>query len=324
MKLMVNLSLEQEAVVADRLTDDQIAQIRTISEEIEVVIATSIEQRNRELVDADALFGEFNPQMFEHAKKLRWVQSIGSGVDHMMYDEFVNSDIVLTSAKGTVGTHLADHAWALLLGVLRGVGRAVRERSWDSRPSIRSESWELGGRTMGIIGLGGTGVEVARRAQGFEMRVIAIDRDDVPKPDFVEEVWTLARFYDLLRESDVVMICAPLTPETRGMFDDEAFGHMRPHAIIVNVTRGAIIDGPSLIKALENRTIGGAGLDVTPEEPLPADHPLWTMSNAIVTPHTAGGSSLRIGRAVDLLCENIRRFLDDRPLLGVIDKQLGY
>ena len=122
----------------------------------------------------------------------------------------------------------------------------------------------------------------------------------------------------------MVMICAPLTPETRGMFDDEAFGHMKPHAIIVNVTRGAIIDGPSLIKALENRTIGGAGLDVTPEEPLPVDHPLWTMSNAIVTPHTAGGSSLRIGRAVDLLCENIRRFLDDRPLLGVIDKHLGY
>ena len=109
-----------------------------------------------------------------------------------------------------------------------------------------------------------------------------------------------------------------------GMFDEEAFSHMRPHAIIVNVTRGAIIDGPALTKALENGVIGGAGLDVTPEEPLPADHPLWTMSNVIVTPHTAGGSSRRIGRAVDLLCENLRRFLDDRPLLGVIDKQLGY
>ena len=324
MKVMINLHLEQDPVVADHLTDEQLDRIRAISDEIEVTVPDTIEDRAIEMPDVEVVFGDFNLSMIGKAEKLRWVQAIGSGVDDMLFQEFVNSDVTLTSMKGLVGSHLADHAWALLMALSRSIGRAVRERSWASRFSIRDQSWELEGRTLGVVGLGGTGVEVARRAQGFRMKVIAVDSEKVSKPDFVDQVRDMSRFYELLENSDVVVICTPLTDETRDMFDEEAFKHMKDHAFLVNVTRGEIVHGPSLMKALENGMIGGAGLDVTPEEPLPDDSPLWSMKNVVVTPHTAGGSPLRIDRTVDLFCENLSRYVEGKPLLGIIDKKKGY
>ena len=132
------------------------------------------------------------------------------------------------------------------------------------------------------------------------------------------------RFDELLSQSDVVAICAPLTPETERMFDHAAFSRMQSHALLINVTRGRIVDEADLLEALENGQIGGAGLDVTPVEPLPKDHPLWQMRNVIITPHTAGASPLRIQRHVDLSCENLRRLLAGEPLACVIDKNKGY
>ena len=135
---------------------------------------------------------------------------------------------------------------------------------------------------------------------------------------------SMDRFYDLLDQSDVVMICAPLTAETKGMFDEQAFARMRSHALLINVTRGKIVNEMALMEALRKGKIGGAGLDVTPQKPLPENHPLWRMENVIVTPHAAGGSPNRMDRIVDLFCENLRRFLADKPLLSVIDKSKGY
>jgi len=156
------------------------------------------------------------------------------------------------------------------------------------------------------------------------MRVIAVDPEPVEKPDFVDEVWKMDRFYDLLEQSDVVSICAPLTAETRGMFNLEAFRRMKPHALLISVTRGKIVDEASLLQALEEGLIGGAGLDVTPREPLPQDSPLWDMKNVIITPHVAGGSPLRTDRAVELFCENLKRFLAGERMISVIDKRKGY
>ena len=306
------------------LSNEQIGRIKAVSDGIEVVIPESREEQLAEVVDADVIFGGFSREMFQRAEKLKYVQVTGAGVDGVLFPEFVESDIILGSAKGHVGTHLADQTWALLLGLLRGVGRAVRERTWDNRMSIRGETWELEGRTLGIVGLGGTGVEIARRSIGFGMRVIAVDPEDVEKPDFVDEVWKMDRFYDLLEQSDVVAVGAPLTKESQGMFDLEAFRHMQQHALLINVTRGKIVDGPSLLQALEEGLIGGAGLDVTPEEPLPEDSPLWDMKNVIITPHVAGGSPLRMDRTVDLFCENLKRLIVGEPLMSVIDKRKGY
>ena len=189
---------------------------------------------------------------------------------------------------------------------------------------IREAAWELAGLTMGIVGLGGTGRELAKRAYGFGMRIVAVDPKEVDVPDTVEACWKMDRLSDLLDQSDVVAVCAPLTAETEGMFDRRAFARMRNHALLINVTRGRIVDEEALLEALRSGAIGGAGLDVTPREPLPVDHPLWQMENVIVTPHAAGGSPNRMDRVVDLFCENLRRLLAGQPLLSVIDKRKGY
>ena len=317
MKIMMNANL-------DELTEEQMQRVQTVSEENEIIVARTREEQLALVGDVDIIFGSFSRPLFEAARQLKWVQTEGAGIDNLLFEEFVESPIILTSAKGTVGTHLADHTWALLLGLLRGVGRAVRERTWDNRMSIRRESWELGGATLGIVGLGGVGIEVARRAGGFGMEVIAVDPEPLEKPDFVREIWGADRFYDLLEQSDVVSVCCPLTQRTRGLFDREAFRHMKPGALLVNVTRGPIIDGDALLEALDQGLISGAGLDVTSPEPLPADSLLWDHPHVIITPHASGGSPLRLDRTIDLFCENLRRFSEGRELLSVIDKQKGY
>lgn len=311
-------------LINTEITSDHRQQIQSVSPDLVIVEPKDEAARLKEMPDTDILFGDFNRSLFDAARQLKWVQVLGAGVDGLLFPEFVESDVVLLSAKGYVGPHLADQTWALILGLIRGVGRAVRERTWENRWSIRGETWELADRTLGIVGLGGTGIDVAKRAQGFDMRVIAVDPEDVDAPSFVHEVWKMNRFYDLLAESDIVSICAPLTDETHGMFDDEAFRHMKPSALLINVTRGKIVDEGSLLRALEEGWIGGAGLDVTPDEPLPQDSPLWDMPNVIVTPHVAGGSPNRDDRTVGLFCDNLERFLVGKPLLSVIDKRKGY
>ena len=311
-------------LINTEITSEHRQQIEAVSEQLHIIEAQNSAEALRNIGDTDVVFGGFNRTLFENAKQLKWVQVLSAGVDGLLFPEFVQSDVVLTSAKGFVGPHLADQAWALILGLLRGIGRSVRERTWDNRMSIRLATWELSERTLGIVGLGGTGIDVARRAQGFDMRTIAVDPETVEAPSFVHEVWQMDRFHELLAQSDVVAICAPLTPETHGMFNDAAFQAMQSHALLVNVTRGKIIDGPALLRALNNGSIGGAGLDVTPEEPLPTDSPLWDMPNVIITPHVAGGSPIRLDRTVGLFCDNLERILVGKPLLSVIDKEKGY
>ena len=311
-------------LINTEITSEHRQQIEAVSEELHIIEAQNAASALREIGDTEVVFGGFNRTLFENAEQLKWVQVLSAGVDGLLFPEFVQSRVILTSAKGFVGPHLADQAWALILGLLRGIGRSVRERTWDNRMSIRLATWELSERTLGIVGLGGTGIDVARRAQGFDMRVIAVDPETVDAPSFVHEVWEMERFHELLVQSDVVAICAPLTPETHEMFDDAAFQAMQSHALLVNVTRGKIVDGPALLRALNNGSIGGAGLDVTPEEPLSTDSPLWDMPNVIITPHVAGGSPIRLDRTVGLFCDNLERLLVGKPLLSVIDKEKGY
>ena len=299
-------------------------QIRAIAEDIELINPASREAALEEMPEVEVIFGGMTKDMFLRSEKLRWVQTWGAGVDGILSPEFFASEIILTSAKGTVGVHLAEQAMALLLGLTRGIAHAVRTTNWDQRMPIRNASWELIDRTMGIVGLGGTGKDLALRASGFGMRILAVDPEDAQKPDCVESCWKMDRFYDLLEASDVVSVCAPLTPETEGMFNRQAFEKMQNHALLINVTRGKIVDEVSLMEALEQGEIGGAGLDVTPQEPLPENHPLWNMDNVIITPHVAGGSPNRQDRVVNLFCENLQRLRTGKPLLSVIDKEKGY
>ena len=222
-----------------------------------------------------------------------------------------------------MGIHLAEHAFALLLTLTRGIHTALRSPDYKLREPIRKEQWELHGQTLGIVGFGGTGRAVAERALGFGMKVLAVDIESVPGMAGVT-LWKSERMNELLGTSDVVVICLPLTKATRHLFTRDLFRRMRRHALLINVTRGAIVFGDDLLTALDEGLIGGAGLDVTDPEPLPAGHRLWTHPRAVVTPHTAGGSPRRAGRVIATFIENLQRMRDGRPLLALIDKQKGY
>jgi phosphoglycerate dehydrogenase-like enzyme len=289
-----------------------------------LVEARDPERQRAEIVDADVLFGRVASEIFARHTRLRYYHSIGAGVDAILSRELVESDVILASEKGEVGIHLAEHAFALLLALTRGLHTALRRPDYTLREPIRREQRELYHQTLGIVGFGGTGRALARRALGFGMRVLAVDIEDVPPEPGVDAIWKPDRLHDLLGASDVVVIALPLTKATHHLFTRDLFRRMRPHAILINVTRGAIVFGDDLLRAIEEGVIWGAGLDVTDPEPLPAGHPLWSHPRVIVTPHTAGGSPRRAGRVIATFCENLRRLRDGRPLLALIDKRKGY
>ena len=305
--------------------DSIVTQIRAASQGADVVVANP-QNAIDEVHDAEIVLGFVNRAMFEKAKSLKWVQSISSGVDMFLYDEFVQSDVVLTSEKGLVGEHLADHGFGLLLMLTRQLRTALLlgPDSWNHRPEMRRQEIELTGSTMGVFGFGSTGRGMARRADAFGMSVLALDRDPVPTSPEVAEVWEPSRFDELLRSSDVLAICCPLTNETRGKLNREAFETMKSSAYLVNVTRGEVMVEDDLVEALKNGKIRGAALDVTPREPLPSDSALWELENVVMTPHTAGASQFRAQRNLDRFLNNLQRYLSSEPLEGLIDKQLGY
>ncbi len=276
--------------------------------------------------DVEVILGFIPEALFQAAPRLCWVHAIASGVDMFLYPAMRDSDVVLTGEKGLVGGHLADSGFGLLLALTRQIATAIRlgPASWQAREAMRRKEIELEGLTMGIVGFGGTGRAMARRAVAFGMKVLALDEWPVAPSDGVSEVWGRDRLPELLAASDVVAVCCPLTTETRNLFDDAAFTQMKRGAFLVNVTRGEIIDGEALVRALQDGRCAGAALDVAPLEPLPAEHPLWTLENVVMTPHTAGASQLRAPRNLERFCENLRRVRVGEPLLGVVDKQLGY
>ncbi len=321
MKILVVTGMTLPEVLDEELKDIYVA-----SGEGDIVVATTNEEAQEHWPDADIALGTLNRETFVKAKNLRWLHSTAAGADMLMFPEMIDSDVVLTGEKGLVGPHLSDHAFALLLALTRQMRRAILEmpKSWPSRPSMRKVMVELQGMTMGIVGLGGTGRAVAHRARAFGMDVVAVDSEDVPANEDVSSLWGMDRFHEMLGLCDVVTVCCPLTNETRGMFNDAAFNAMREGAYIVNVTRGPIVDADSIVRALQSGRLGGAGLDVTPIEPLPEDHILWTFPNVVITPHTAGASQFRARRNVKRFIENLPRYRNGEQLEGEIDKQKGF
>lgn len=307
------------------VADQDLERIRRAGGGAEVVVCDA-QSAFTEIVDADVVLGLVTRPMYRAAKKLRWVHAIASGVDSFLYDEFRFGEVTLTSEKGLVGEHLADHAFGLLLMLTRQLATALRlgPDAWHHRPAIRADEIELTGSTMGIFGFGGTGRAMARRAVAFGMRCIALDRDPVPGSAEVDGVMGPADFDDLLQHADVVAVCCPLTPETRGKFDARAFATMKAGAILLNVTRGEVMVEDDLVQALESGAIRGAALDVAPTEPLPPDSRLWNLPQVVMTPHTAGASQFRTARNLDRFVRNLERLRRGEALEGEIDKNLGY
>lgn len=269
-----------------------------------------------------------NSEFLAAAPNLRWVQAASAGVERYLRIPELreNDEIVFTNMQGVHGPTIADHVMAMLLHMTRDLGfyaDPANRGTWN-RAGSGSDRIALEDRTMFVVGLGGIGREVARRAKGFGMNVVATRRSDTAPPPFVDEQGKSADLHRFLKASDVVVLCVPLTEETEGMIGAEELEMMPQGSYIINIARGKVIDTDALVDALRSGHLAGAGLDVTDPEPLAAGHPLWSMSNVIITPHVAGRSELTGERRVMLLQENLKRFASGKPLLNVVDKDAGY
>lgn len=268
-------------------------------------------------------WARFPVEALRWADRLRWIQALSAGVDRL--DPRVLERITLTNGNGLGADPIAEHVICHLLMLARGAPVFMRrqvEHRWDRGVQAR----EISGMTMGIVGMGAIGTAVARRARALGLRVIAIRRSVMQRsPDLVaDEVCPPDDLPYLLAASDVVVIATPLTPETRGIMGASQLRTMRPGSYLINIARGGVVDESALIDALSEGHLGGAGLDVFAEEPLPADSPLWDFPNVIVTPHVAASSERYMDRVEDLVCDNMRRYLDGKPLRNVVDMERGY
>jgi len=305
-----------------KMAEEYYQLIRDAAQGHQVVIAEEVEEAAREATDAEIVYGLCPPEVFARAKKLKWFQSQSAGLDHVLFPEIVESNVVVTNASGLYASQAADHAFALLLGLARGINRFSENRltrTWKHQQLLETPGW-----TLGIVGMGGFGQNMAKRGKGFDMRVIAVDAYRREKPDYVDELWGMELLDDLLRVSDAVMVACPLTPETRHLLNAGKLALMKPTAYLINVARGGIVDEAALVRALRERRIAGAGMDVYEVEPLPQDNPLWDLDNVILTPHVAGSSQHRPRLTVEFFCDNLRRYFRGEPLRNVVDKRKGF
>jgi D-2-hydroxyacid dehydrogenase (NADP+) len=307
---------------------EQIETFRRLARELgdhQVHHADSDEEALACAPDVEILLGRFSPPMCAAAPQLRWIQSFSAGMDSFLFPEIVErDDVVITNMAGLYADQGAEQAWALLLALTRGIDLSVRGQ--DQRKWTGGRGTVLTGSTLGIIGLGGFGMNIARRALGYDMTILALDPVRQDKPDEIAELKPATRenLHDLLRRSDVVMIACPKTAETYHLIGTEELAAMKNSAYLINVTRGGIIDEPALIEALENNEIAGAGLDVCEQEPLPPENPLWDAPNLILSAHHAGSSQHRPRMVFEFFRDNLERYLKGEELVNIIGKKRGY
>jgi phosphoglycerate dehydrogenase-like enzyme len=261
--------------------------------------------------------------------ELHWIQVYWAGVeDCVAAPSLRQGRKVLTNGQRIASPALAEHSIALMMALVRALDVYHANQlkgSWQRDIGMaRTDFMELAGRTVLVVGLGGIGTETAKRAHGLGMRVIATRSSSREGPDYVDYVGLSGEVIELARQADVVINTAPLTDETRGMFNAAFFQAMKPTAYFISVGRGASTVTDDLIAALNNGEIAGAGLDVTDPEPLPEGHPLWTTPRVIISPHTAGRSDKGRDRLFLLVRENLRRYVAGEPLLSVVDIERGY
>jgi phosphoglycerate dehydrogenase-like enzyme len=293
---------------------------------VRVVRAFDEPTARRELADADGVYGFPSAEALAGAKKLRWLQSPSAGVERLWeLPDLQRSDVVVTNARGAHAPNMAEHVFAMILAFSRGILVArefQQERRWEARRA-RDFCYELAGSTMGVVGYGNIGRQVARRARAFDMKVVAVDAAP-GQPEENDDLTDLAGLTDLLARADVVVVCAPATPESRHMIGPRQLRRMRPTAGLVVISRGALVDHAALAVALAERWIAWAALDATDPEPLPADSPLWEIETCLITPHSSGHSVEKEERVIEILRENARRLAAGEPLLNVVDKARGY
>lgn len=304
-----------------KLQETDVQRIQEIAPAAQVIIADKEPEAEAKAAEAEIILGGVTREMIRRAPGLKWIQVTFAGVDKILFPEIKERRILLTNARGMHGKTIAEHVFALLLAFTRRLPVVMDNqhyRRWN-----RIKVVEVNGKTMGIVGLGGIGQEIARRAKAFELTVLGTKRNPVPLPD-VDEVLAPEELPSLLQRSDFVVVAVPLTRETYHLIGPKEIGFMKKTAFLFNISRGAILDQAALVDALQWGRIAGAGLDVFEQEPLPEDSPLYNLSNVIITPHVAGTLEDYKGHALSVFLENLKRYREGKPLQNLVDLEIGY
>ncbi len=313
-----------KVVTQDRIEEPYQKTLHGYAPTLDLKICPAKDDFRKEVEDAQVIYGGFTQEDFKAAKELRWIQYTAAGVEGILWPELVESPVVLTNMQRVYAPAISETAIGLLLALAHGINRyslQTRERTWKPLDGL----FDISGMTAGIVGLGGIGTEIARRAHfGFGMKILAVDPKPIPKPDFVAELHSVDWLSQMAPQVDVLFCSAPHTPVSEKMFNESVFRAMKPTAFFINMSRGKLVDTPALVRALKEGWIAGAGLDVAYKEPLPGDEPLWTAGNVIITCHTSGWTPRTEARRMAVFTENMRRYVNGLPLLNVVDKKRGY
>ncbi|WP_136591662.1 D-2-hydroxyacid dehydrogenase [Salinigranum halophilum] len=289
-----------------------VSAVRERLPEVDVHLATDYADTARRVRDAEIVVEHgFDHDLLEHATDLRWINTLSSGADSYDLDVVTDLDATLTTVSGVHARPIAEHVFALMLHFERGLGQGheqQRRHEW-----CRFSAGELGTQTLGIVGVGSIGGRVAELGAAFGMDVLGVRRNPSKPHPAVDELFAPEERHEPLGRSDYVVVACPLTDETEGLIGSEEFSSLSKDAVLVNVSRGEVVDQRALVEQLRTGYIGGAALDVAETEPLPRDSPLWDLSNVVLTPHMAGGSPAFPRRCAELFVENYRHFVEGRP-----------
>ena len=298
----------------------------------QVVVARDLPSALSATTDADVIVG-FNPEIcspkiIDNAKQLRWISSLAAGVELCMAVPSVRSrDLLMTNMRGVDSAAIAEHAVAMAMALAHGLDTFAVDTSqgiWSREHGGTTPMQMLEGKTMLVVGLGGIGTEVAMKAHGLGMKIVATRDKDRNKPDFVSYVGLANEMLTLAKTADVIVNCVPLTPQTTGIYNAAFFAALKPTAYFINVARGASAVTADLTNALNEHRLAGAGLDVVEPEPLPADNPLWHAPHVIISPHISSRSDLPGEARWILAVENLRRYTNGEKMLSVVDLSKGY
>ena len=297
--------------------------IRERHPSIDLVVVSEREVMNVDRSDVDCIVGwRFPPGMFDAMPKLKWIQSISVGVEDWVLDATLSSEVLITNTKGLYASEVAEYVIWASITLSRRLDKAINNQGKRRWRQVSGHS--LAGKTIGIVGMGHVGRAIARVATSFGMRTIGISRDDSVAHDWVDEAIPVGDMGSVLDRLDFVVICVPLTNDTRELFVADVFAAIKEGAIVINVAREGIVDYASLLDALKCGHLGGAALDVFSKEPLPKRSPLWKRQNVLVTPHVSGLTEEYGDKVLDLICENLARFRSGRTLECVVDRAKGY
>lgn len=306
---------------------DELESLQALLPDTEFVAVSSAAEALENVADVDAIIGICTEALLAAASDAVWIQIFSAGAERCVNLPAVASGkVLLTNMQKMSAPVIGEHAVAMMLALARRLpvfSRGMEKGVWMRSAEATSAMFPVSGKTMLVVGLGGIGTETAARGAALGMRVIATRNRSRDGPSFVTYVGLSDELLDLVGQADVIVNALPLTEATRGLLDTEFFGATKRGALFVNVGRGATVDTEALTEAIRSGQLGGAGLDVTHPEPLPADHPLWQLENVIITPHVAARGSER-ERRFTLLKENLRRYAAGERLLNVVDPQRGY